>query len=103
VEPTSPRLRVALAASPPLLADSLRELIAAAGRAVSVSLEPTREHFDVAILTPGSPPVDADAIIELDDAAREGGFAVLRRGGEVTALPDLGAVIATVLELPAGR
>ena len=88
-----PRLRVALAVVPPLLADSLRRLLEDTAE-VTVVLEDTDEVFDVAVTCPGAPPVQAALVIELDvdPDACGGGWAHTPHGGK--RLANLDAVLA---------
>jgi hypothetical protein len=98
-----PRLRVALSATPPLLADSLRSLLADEDTdvvlvldAVTGSRRTDTGGFDVAITTSGIAPVEADVVIVLDDRTDSRGGGTMRRGPQVRDLSDLDAVVATV-------
>lgn len=92
---THPRLRVAVSAAPPLLADSLRTLLDDERTDVTVILGPAERRFDVALVTPGAADVVADLVIELDDPLGEGGTA-RGEGGEAWRLGSLAAILRTV-------
>jgi hypothetical protein len=99
------RLRVALAAAPVLLAESLRSLLPD-GVDVTIVLDPTTAgEFDLAIVTGDSEAVDAPIIIRLDDGpeAQGGGVASLPVGREDVHLTDLAEVLRFVDDLIAVR
>jgi hypothetical protein len=97
VEPTTrPRLRVALSAAPPLLADSLRVLLSSEDTDVTVIVEGGGDRYDVGIVTPGAAAVEADVLIVLDDSRDALGGGTVRRDDELRELSDLQAVLSTV-------
>lgn len=79
--PRGPAKRVAVAAVPRLLSDSLQRVLADAGVETTIVLEPTSEHFDVAIVTPGAAPVSAEIVITLDDGADGQGAGIVTTPG----------------------
>ncbi|MEX1177573.1 MAG: hypothetical protein WEB09_03840 [Nitriliruptor sp.] len=94
-----PRLRVALSAAPPLLADSLRVLLADEHTDVTLIVDGGCDRYDVAIVTAdvaADTELVADIVIELDSSPQTRGGGVIRDGAQVTVLPDLAAVISTV-------
>ena len=95
--PATSRLRLAIAATPLLLADSLASLVPE-GVDVTLIAAPTTERFDLAIVTPDSPQVAAELVIVLDSdpAATGGGSLEVAGGAEVRRLADLGEVIAVI-------
>jgi hypothetical protein len=102
-------LRLAVAAAPALLADSLRAVLADTRTEVSILLAPSSRSFDVAIVAPGCDiEVDAPVTIVLDDASTSrGGGTVSAAGRDPQVLPDLASVVRYVrglhtVEAPVG-
>ena len=69
----APRLRVALAAAPPLLAESLRTLLPADAEITVVLTEVSAGPFDVAVVAGGVATVEAEVVVTLDDRMEAGG------------------------------
>jgi hypothetical protein len=104
MRPPTPPLRVAVAAAPPLLADTLRVLMADEVTQVTLLTDRTSERFDVAIVTDGgAPEVRAPVRIRLDESATSsgGGTAQLPDGVE-RVLDDLAALLDFVHGLATG-
>lgn len=97
----SSKLRVALAAAPLLLADSLRSLLESYAD-VTVILDDVAEvpgsPFDIAIITPTAPRIPADITIVLDDTpdSRGGGTMLGVDGAPSGRLDDLTSVLCFV-------
>jgi hypothetical protein len=66
VSPSTPP-RIAIAASPPLLAASLASLLADVNARIVVLDAPTTDRFDLALVTADGPGVSAEASIVLDN------------------------------------
>lgn len=101
----TPRLRVALAAAPVLLAESLRSLLPE-GVAVTIVLDGLAGgEFDVAIVTGEQEAVQAPIVIRLDDGpeGRGGGFVSLPAGRNDVRLTDLADVLDFVDDLVVAR
>lgn len=101
-----------MAVSPRLLADSLAGLLAREGVEVVPITTMTGEHFDLAVVTPGEPPVSAQLIVELVDGPAGTAAATARgpSGGPLVRLHGLAAIIDFVrdlathaLEIPDGQ
>jgi hypothetical protein len=104
MSPPTPPLRVAVAAAPPLLADTLRALMADEVTQVTLLTDRTSDRFDVAIVTDGcAPEVPAAVHIRLDESAAStgGGIAHLPGGAELV-LDDLTALLDLVHGLATG-
>jgi hypothetical protein len=102
-------LRLAVAAAPALLADSLRAVLADAWTEVSILLASSSRSFDVAIVAPGCDiAVDAPVVVVLDDAPdSRGGGTVTAEGRDPQVLPDLPSLVRYVrglhtVEAPVG-
>lgn len=95
--PATSRLRLAIAATPALLADSLASLLPADVDVTLLTVR-TAERFDVALLTPDTFPVDADIVIVLDDApdSRGGGTVTVVEGSTPRHLDDLAEVLGAL-------
>jgi hypothetical protein len=65
MEPTHTPPRIAIAASPPLVAASLVSLLSDLAADIVMVTEPTEERFDLAIVIPDGPVLAADVVIEL--------------------------------------
>jgi hypothetical protein len=93
--PTDTSARVALAATPLLLAESLRSLMPAQAEVTVVLDGPVRGHYDIAIVTGDSGEIDAEIVIRLDDQAssRGGGTVVFADGSPQERLGDLSSVV----------
>lgn len=72
MKPTTDRPRIAIAASPPLVAATLVSLLSDLDAEVVVAIEATDERFDLALVIPDGPALAADAVVELSSAP--GGF-----------------------------
>jgi len=72
MDPTNERPRIAIAATPPLVAASLVSLLSDVDADVVVVTEGTTERFDLAMVVPDGPSLDADVTIELSTGP--GGF-----------------------------
>ncbi|MEX1162030.1 MAG: hypothetical protein WEB03_00465 [Nitriliruptor sp.] len=93
---TPPRLRIALSVVPPLLADSLRVLLVDERTDVTVIVDGASDRYDVALVTPGTTPVDADVTIVFDDDPQARGGGVLHQGPVATHLGDVHEVVAAI-------
>jgi hypothetical protein len=96
------RLRVAVAAAPALLGDSLRVLLEQLADVVLVpSVPEPAEVFDLALVTATSPQPEAEITIVLDDQPRTRGGGSLHHGSAAGTerLDDLRAVLAFVGDL----
>jgi hypothetical protein len=102
---TAPRLRVALAATPLLLAESLRSLLPSEADVTVVLDRPVRARFDVAIVTGNPEDVDAETVIRLDDdpASRGGGIVLFADGRSEVRLDDLAELLSFLEEAVVAR
>jgi hypothetical protein len=98
MQPSTPPLRVAVAAAPPLLADTLRALMADELTQVTLLTDRTSDRFDVAIVTDGgAPEVSAPVRIQLDESVTStGGGTAQLPGGVELPLDDLAALLGFV-------
>jgi hypothetical protein len=72
MEPTTDRPRIAIAATPPLVAASLASLLSDLEADVVLATEETAERFDLAVVIPDGPALTADVVVELSSGP--GGF-----------------------------
>jgi hypothetical protein len=90
--PTAPR--IAIAASPPLLATSLSSLLADVNATVAVVDAPTTAGFDLALFTGDGPAVSAETSIVLDNGAGGSAVAIVTSPGRPPVLLEgLSAII----------
>lgn len=68
MDPTNTPPRIAIAATPPLVAASLVSLLSDLAADVVMVTEPTDERFDLAMVIPDGPVLAADVVIELSTA-----------------------------------